>query len=386
MGAALRGPDRFLAPALLPTKRDRLAQVYGDDALTLLRAVRARDAPAWLREIEAVELLRQVVVQTYHVTTDARGREVVRKREADSDGVPPGHLRIASPYDPDARWSAKGEDLFWCGYKIHLTESCDTDSPDTGTGTGTETGSARPNLITDVATTCSTAPDVTATAPIQQRLAERQVKPGEHYLDSGYPSADLVSAAAREGITMVTPLLADHSPQARAGQGFDKTAFTIDWNTRQVHCPEGRTSTGWYPVTQHGRKAIVIEFARSDCRPCPSRDQCTTAVRGRRMLTLRPRELHETAAANRAAQKTDTWQAKYAARAGVEGTINQALDITGLRRTRYRGLPKTTLQHAFSAAAINIIRLDAHWVSQQTQRPARTRTSRLSKLAYRLTA
>jgi len=366
------------------TRRDRLAQVYGDDALTLLRAVRAPDAPAWLREVEAVELLRQVVVQTYYVTTDARGREVVRKREADSDGVPPGHLRIASPYDTDARWAAKGEDLFWLGYKVHLTESCDADTPDTDTGAGAIP--ARPNLITDVATTVSTAPDVTATAQIQQRLAERQVKPGEHYLDSGYPSADLVVAAAHQGITMVTPLLADHSPQARAAEGFDKAAFRIDWNTRQVHCPQGRTSTGWYPVQQHGHDAIVIEFARSDCRPCPSHDQCTTAARGNRMLTLRPQELHETTAANRAAQKTDTWQAKYALRAGVEGTINQALDITGLRRARYRGLPKVTLQHAFSATAINIIRLDAHRVGQQTQRPARTRTSRLSKLACQLTA
>ncbi|WP_197085131.1 transposase, partial [Saccharothrix sp. ST-888] len=99
-------------------------------------------------------------------------------------------------------------------------------------------------------------------------------------------------------------------------------------------------------------------FARADCRPCPSRDKCTTAAKGRRMLTLRPRELHETVAAARAEQKTDTWQAKYTLRAGVEGTINQALDVTGLRRARYRGLPKTSLQHAYSATAINVIRLD----------------------------
>ena len=65
-------------------------------------------------------------MQTYTVRTDTRGREVVKKRDADDDGVPPGQLRLASPYDPDARWSAKGDDLFWCGYKIHLTESCDT--------------------------------------------------------------------------------------------------------------------------------------------------------------------------------------------------------------------------------------------------------------------
>ncbi|MEU3277285.1 transposase [Streptomyces antibioticus] len=309
---------------------------------------------------------------------------MVRKREADSDGVPPGHLRLASPYDPDARWPAKGEELFWLGHKVHLTESCDAGTPDTDSGSGAS--SPRPNLITDVATTCSTTPDVTATAPIQQRLTERQVKPGEHYLDSGYPSADLVVAAAHQGITMVTPLLADHSPQARAAEGFDKSAFTIDWNARQVRCPEGRTSAGWYPVQQHGRDAIVIAFARSDCLSCPSRHQCTTAARGNRMLTLRPREPHETTTANRAAHKTDTWQAKYDLRAGVEGTLNQALDITGLRRARYRGLAKVTLQHAFSATAIDIIRLDTHWASQQSQRSVRIRTSRLSRLAYRLAA
>ncbi|MBN0048242.1 transposase, partial [Streptomyces actuosus] len=65
-----------------------------------------------------------------------------------------------------------------------------------------------------------------------------------------------------------------------------------------------------------------------------------------------------------------------------EGTVNQALDITGIRRARYRGLAKVSLQHAFSATAINIIRLDAHW----TDTPARPRASRLERLAYRLTA
>ncbi|MFJ9447564.1 transposase [Kitasatospora sp. NPDC101235] len=181
---------------------------------------------------------------------------------------------------------------------------------------------------------------------------------------------------------MVTPLLADHSWQARAAEGFDRSAFRVDWTARQVRCPEDRTSTGWYPVQQHGHDAIVIEFAREDCRTCPSRDRRTTAARGNRMLTLRPRELHETVAAARAEQKTDTWQAKYALRVGVEGTINQALDITGLRRARYRGLPKVSLQHAYSASAINVIRLDAHW-REQTQG---LRLGRLTQLAHRLAA
>ncbi|MET7458720.1 IS1182 family transposase, partial [Streptomyces sp. NPDC005574] len=107
------------------TKRDRLAQVFGQDALALCRAAWAADAPVWIREIEAVALLRQVLVQTYIIRSDARGRQVIRKRDTD-DGVPPGRLRLASPYDADARWAAKGDDHFWLGYKVHLTETCGT--------------------------------------------------------------------------------------------------------------------------------------------------------------------------------------------------------------------------------------------------------------------
>ncbi|MFC5857174.1 transposase, partial [Streptomyces chlorus] len=181
------------------TKRDRLAQVFGQDALALCRAAWAPGAPGWIREIEAVRVLRQILVQTYYLRTDAKGREVIVKRAADDEGVPPGQLRLASPYDLDARWAAKGEDLFWLGYKIHLTESCDTP---------TEAGVRRaPNLITDVFTTDATVPDVKATAPVQRRLAERGLKPAEHYLDSGYPSADLITAAAGQGVRMVTPVL-----------------------------------------------------------------------------------------------------------------------------------------------------------------------------------
>ncbi|GAA3485708.1 hypothetical protein [Streptomyces yanii] len=54
-------------------------------------------------------------MRTYLVATDSR--EVIRMQMAEQDGVPPGHLRLASPYDPDARCAAKGEDLFWCGVR-----------------------------------------------------------------------------------------------------------------------------------------------------------------------------------------------------------------------------------------------------------------------------
>jgi hypothetical protein len=44
------------------TKRTQLAQTYGDDALALLRAVYGPQAPDWLSQLPAVEILRRVLV------------------------------------------------------------------------------------------------------------------------------------------------------------------------------------------------------------------------------------------------------------------------------------------------------------------------------------
>ncbi|MEU3616421.1 hypothetical protein ABZ725_29535 [Streptomyces sp. NPDC006872] len=47
-------------------------------------------------------------------------------------------------------------------------------------------------------------------------------------LDSGYPSADLITTAPEQGIRMVAPVLQDHSAQAKAAEGFDENALA-DW-------------------------------------------------------------------------------------------------------------------------------------------------------------
>jgi hypothetical protein len=87
--------------------------------------------------------------------------------------------------------------------------------------------------------------------------------------------------------------------------------------------------------------------------------------------------------AGTAEQATDEWKQRYAVRAGVEGTIHQAVTTTGIRRSRYLGLPKTHLAHVFTAVAINLIRLDAYWTGTT---PGRTCTSHLTKLSLTLAA
>jgi transposase len=325
------------------TKQHELAVHYATDGYTLLQAVYAPASPGWLRELPAVQTLRCVLVQNYIRTPDRAGRLRIRQRERTEDGgdgLPPAPIRLASPYDTDTRWSAK-RDLFWNGFKLHVSETChpqaDGDRP------------ARPNLITNVTTTCSTLPDSKALNTIHQTLHRRHLLPARHYLDSGYPSADLIVSSAKDyGIALVTPVLLDTSPQAKAQQGFAAHDFTIDWDRKRAVCPAGKISATWNDVVQDGVAKTVVAFAALDCIPCPTKEQCTSSQKGRR-LSLYPRELTEAIRTARAQQQDGTWQRDYALRAGVEGSIRQATHTTGLRRARYRGLAKTHLDHTTSA-------------------------------------
>jgi transposase len=380
-------------PPQSEARRGELAIACARDGYALLEAVYDSSSPGWLRELPATDVLRRVLLQNY-TRAITGGKEVIKRREKEpeGDGLPPGHARIASPYDTDARWGVKREE-FWLGYKLHVTETCDdapactcrpaaAGIPDRGHDKGCAHLTA-PNLVTHVATTDATVPDNQMTSVTHQDLAARNLAPGRHYLDSGYLSAALVvSALTTWGIALIGPLLADTSAQARAGAGYARAGFTADYDAQTVTCPQGKTSASWSPCTQHGKDAIVATFSARDCGPCPARPQCTTNSKHQRQLTLPPRDLAEAQAAARAAEKTTGFQADYARRAGVEGTMHQAASH-GARRARYRGLPKTRLDHAYMATALNLLRLEAYWTGTPLDRQ---RTSHLARLELGLAA
>ena len=62
-----------------------------------------------------------------------------------------------------------------------------------------------------------------------------------------------------------------------------------------------------------------------DCRACPSRSCCTRAKAGVRHLTFHPDPLqHQALQQARQHQKAPDFKAKYAKRAGIEGTISES--------------------------------------------------------------
>ncbi|MEU5307101.1 transposase [Streptomyces noursei] len=256
----------------------------------------------------------------------------------------------------------------WVGYKIHLSESCD--DPE---------ASRRPHLITHVVTTDATVNDAMVVEEVHDRLTSKNLLPSEHLLDAGYTSAELLlTAPTLRGVSVVGPVRSNNTRKAVRGDGFGKSAFTIDWQAQQAICPTGAKSRYWTTgVDDNGRDAIRIRFATATCAPCPVRDHCTRSTQYGRQLTVCPQEQDAVRERVRAEQSTDEWKDRYAARAGVEGTIHQAIAAAGARRTRYVGLAKTHLAHIFTAAAINLIRLDAWWNDTPL---ARTRTTRLATL------
>jgi transposase len=357
--------DDFRLPAA-KAKRAELAVRYGRDGYLLLRQVHGPGAPGWLRDLPAVQALRRIWIQQFCLEAGEGGEKVIWR--GDEHGLPPGRARLVTPYDLDVRYAEK-RGTGWTGYKVHISETCHV--PDAA-------GRRRaPNLITDAQTTPAPVTDVEMTEPVHDTLRARGLPPGEHAADTGYASGELLLAARARGITLLAPLLPDSSPQARTG-GYTADMFTIDWDNQQVTCPQGAISSSWTPArNRHGTDVILARFAQVTCRPCPARGQCTTAARNGRTLGLRPRPVHEAITAARAEQAGDAWQRRYRIRAGVEGTIAQATHVTGIRRARYLGLPKTRLEHNAAAAAINLIRLDAWWTGQPLDR---TRTTHLQRL------
>src|SRR4029077_5701118 len=173
---------------------------------------------------------------------------------------------------------------------------------------------------------------------------------------------------------------------------YPAAMFTIDWENKQVTCPQGAVSSSWTPARSKGTNIIIARFTKATCAPCPARARCTTAVRSGRQLGFRHRQIHEALTAAPAGQAGgawhhrdraaaghagEAWQPRYRIRAGIEGTIAQATHVTGIRRARYLGLGKTRLEHNTAAAAINLIRLDAWWPGKPLDR---TRTTHLQRL------
>jgi transposase len=337
-------------------EREAYALMVGEDGFALLDALDADEAAAKLRSLPAVQVLRTAWTRHYDRTAGS-----VRWR-TDAE-LPQADERIESPYDPEARYRTKRA-LHWTGYMVHVTETCDKDDV---------------HIITHVMTTTADVHEACCTAPIHQALVDQGLPPDDHLVDAAYVDAELLVRSRQEhGIDLVGPPRPDASWQSKVEGAYDASRFAVDWEAQRVTCPEGKVSSSWSPqVEPTGAASIAVKFRPTDCGPCVARALCTRSKQTARALKLHPREEHEALQAARARLETEEGKQLYRRRAGVEGTLSQGVRAFGLRRSRYRGLAKTQLQHVITAGAMNLARLAAWFAGEP---PEETRTSRFARL------
>ncbi len=345
-------------------EREAYARTVGEDGFALLDHLDRPETAAELRGLPKVLILRQVWARQFvrePAEPPADGGTVRLRGKGDP---PPEAGPIESPYDAQAHFRTRSG-TSWTGYIVHLSESCEDDGV---------------HLITHAMTTTAAVHEARCTAAIHAALAGKGLVPGEHLVDAAYVDAELLVRGREDhGIDLVGPPRPNPSWQAKVEGGHTIDRFEVDWDQRRARCPQGKLSSAWSPQVDHaGAPYVSVMFRKADRGACPARPLCTRAAHQARHLKLQPRAEHEALGAARERLGTKEGRRLYARRAGVEGTISQGVRAFGLRRSRYRGLAKTHLQHVATAAAVNLERLAA-WFRAVPR--AATRTSRFAALA-----
>jgi transposase len=338
------------------SERTAYGEKIGQDGMLLLERLWQPETPSSLRNLEAIEQLRQHWIAHFYLQ---QGQVKLRTAEE----MPPAGKRLDSPYEPDSRYGNKRSQT-WRGYKVHVSETCESEEV---------------HLITNVETTPANVQDIELTAIIHEALSQKSLLPSQHFVDAGYVDAELlVSSQQKYGIDLIGPVRPDPSWQASDPSAYDCSQFVIDWQQQKVTCPQGHHSKSWTGSRDRWKNEIItVNFGKKTCRECPSRQLCTRSQNYPRSLTLHPQAHQEALQQARQQQQTNQWRQIYNTRAGIEGTISQGVTAFGLRQNRYRGLAKTRLQHLAIATAINLKRL---WAWVQGIPHASTRTSPFASL------
>jgi len=270
------------------------------------------------------------------------------------DELPPSALLITSPYDIEARYSRK-KHTAWTGDQVHFTETCEADAP---------------HLMVEVIPTSATMTDGDIVEEVHAHLEEQQMLPAQHWMDMGSVDAEVLAQSQnRSQVDIVGPVMPDLSWASKEAGRCDHRQFQIDWQAHETTCPAGHLSRdGGHIPDRHGQPSLRVRFPLRLCRACPLHAQCTPVAA--KVLILRPDEASSQALDQaRTRQDTPEFRKLYATRAGIEGTVAQAVRTCGMRQARYMGSKKLRLQAFFTATALNVLRACA-WLADGTHASA----------------
>jgi hypothetical protein len=99
---------------------------------------------------------------------------------------------------------------------------------------------------------------------IQERLEQRQCKPGEQYVEAGYMSGPNLAHSQTLKIDRIGPLPTVVTPQDLLPDGITQAQFQVDTNRNSLTCPQGYTARDPVPVGNSRR----FQFPKRICAAC----------------------------------------------------------------------------------------------------------------------
>ena len=296
----------------------------GNDGQWLLKRLEDGSAPAGLKDLPAVQILKTVWAQQFREETGQVVYQDLKKYD--------GHAQIQTPHDPEARYSKKRH-AEWVGDKVQVTETEDE---------------GYPHIITDIVGTGSNQTDYEELPAIQERLAQRKCKPRQQYVDAGYMSGPNLAHSQKLQIDLIGPLPTVVTPQDLLPNGITQAQFQVDTERNIVTCPQGHSADHSVPVGN----SLRFQFPKHICAACPLHSRCCTGQGGRTIGISAHYELVQEA---RARQKTEAFKQDYHKhRSGVEGSLSALTRGNGMRVGRYIGQKKRHLQAVFTGCAANL--------------------------------
>jgi transposase len=307
-----------------------------------------------------VQLLARVFGEQFQVVAGTGAAQPKTKEQLSS-------ARVQNPHDPDATYAAKGtgdQKKEPVGYKVQVAETVTEAVLAPGEPTG--------NFISGILTHAARESDEEGALKMEQEQQDMGWdKPPVQYVDAAYISTQELMKAAAEGRELIGP-----APGAAAKDDprFCTDHFNIQVEQRQAICPAGQQNSQCSRLEEQatGRVSYRFEWSAEACAQCPLRPQCLKADQKHRTLAVG--EHHTILQGRRREQKTEPFKQRMKHRNAIEGTQSELVRAHGLRRARYRGLPKAKLQNYFIGAACNVKR----WLRRAAWELASGLTAKLS--------
>jgi IS5 family transposase len=278
------------------------------DAVT--RAVTLLEETQEIKEVRKEREMLESILSDYIEYT----KETVTERKKKGKG------RIVSPVDKDARYGAKSKTKTWPGYKLHNTMT-------------------RNRFITALEVT---AADVTDDKMAVLLYDQQTFKPFIIPADALYGTGENRQAFDKRGCLLIAPVRSQENPTGL----YPKSRFS--WGEGKVTCPAGKTTTVY--TKNDESRCFQYRFTASDCQQCPLKEHCTK--RGYRTISIS----YYQAAFDEAARinTTRTGRALQKERSSIESKYAEMKNIHGLKRARYRGLERVTIQALITAILVNL--------------------------------